>query len=288
MYISKISLHNFKGFKGDHELVFNKGVNFLVGDNNCGKSSILEAVDFIRTKKLKEDIITKTATQEEFVSVEVEFSGDDIETLLDADDLKKYRSALIVENGTKSLRVKRTSDDDIGKVYFFKPDTGCYSNLTGVDKTISALFDAQIVWADADSSDVSDFSKTKICGKIINAITKEFVHTETWRRFKKSHQETFGDGEKSLATTLKPIEEKITTLLSEQYGETEVRFSFTLPELDNFFKTGSIALSDNGLETKSIEKGTGMQRALALALIQVYAELSSSTEESGLNNHIFS
>jgi len=30
MYISKIKLHNFKGFKGDHEILFDKGVNFLL------------------------------------------------------------------------------------------------------------------------------------------------------------------------------------------------------------------------------------------------------------------
>ncbi|MFC2454122.1 MAG: AAA family ATPase [Candidatus Saccharibacteria bacterium] len=51
MYISKIKLHNFKGFKGDHTIEFDIGVNFFVGDNNCGKSTIFEAIDFIRTKK---------------------------------------------------------------------------------------------------------------------------------------------------------------------------------------------------------------------------------------------
>ena len=30
MHISKIKLHNFKGFKGDHEIIFDKGVNFLL------------------------------------------------------------------------------------------------------------------------------------------------------------------------------------------------------------------------------------------------------------------
>ena len=128
--------------------------------------------------------------------------------MLDNDDLKKYKSAIIETDGKRSLRIKRSSEDDISKVCFYKPDEGRFSNLTGIDKTISALFDAQIVWADTDSSDVSDFSKTKICGKIINTITKDFVHTETWKQFEKSHRDTFGDGENSLATTLKPIEEK--------------------------------------------------------------------------------
>lgn len=58
-----------------------------------------------------------------------------------------------------------------------------------------------------------------------------------------------------------------------------MRFNFSLPELESFFKTGNIALSENGIETKSSEKGTGMQRALALSLIQVYADISSTNEE---------
>jgi chromosome segregation ATPase len=74
MYISKIKLHNFKGFKGDHELNFDIGVNFFVGDNNCDKSSVFEDIDFIRTSKAKEDIITKTEINNN-VSVEIEFVG---------------------------------------------------------------------------------------------------------------------------------------------------------------------------------------------------------------------
>lgn len=278
MYISKIALHNFKGFKGDHELIFDAGVNFFVGDNNCGKSTIFEAIEFIRTKKSCDQVISKCISDSGFTSVEIELKGEDLEILLEAKDLKKYKSALFEENGEKTLRLKRSSENDISKVFFYTEKDG-YKNLTGVDKTIGALFDAQIVWADMNVDDISDFSKTKICGKIINVITKDFVSSTTWKRFKESHSETFGDGDNSLATVLKPIEKKLKDILSEQYGETEVKFTFSLPEIDNFFKTGSITLSENGIETASSEKGTGMQRALALSLIQIYADISSSAKD---------
>ncbi len=292
MYISKIKLHNFKGFKGDHELTFDKGVNFFVGDNNCGKSSVFEAIDFIRTKKDRDDVITKTDLEsDEFVSVEIEFWGDDLDQLVNTDALKKYQSYLIDTSGKKSLRVMRSSEEtkitqggkektlSITNVRVFNSTTNQFENPTGIDTTISALFDAQFIWADTNSGDVTDFSKTKICGKIITAITKDFVISDTWENFKTSHKETFGDGENSLAKTLKPVEEKLQKILSEQYGDTEVRFSFSLPEIENFFKSGNISLSENGIETKSSEKGTGMQRALALSLIQVYADINSINEE---------
>lgn len=292
MFISKIKLHNFKGYKGDHEINFDKGINFFVGDNNCGKSSVFEAIDFIRTKKNRDEVITKTEIEgEDFVSIEIEFVGDDLESLVQTEALKKYQSYLIDSNGQKSLRVMRSSEENeitqdkktkklsIGNVRIYNPTTNQFENPTGVDNTITALFDAQFVWADTNSGDISDFSKTKICGKIINVITKDFVKSPTWEKFKESHKEAFGDGKDSIATTLKPVETKLASIISEQYGETEVKFKFSLPEIESFFKTGNIDLSESGIETKSEEKGTGMQRALALALIQVYADISSTNGE---------
>ena len=160
MYISKIKLHNFKGFKGDHEITFDKGVNFFVGDNNCGKSSVFEAVDFIRSKKDRNEVITKTELEGDgFVSVEVEFMGEDLESWVGTDAVKKYQSYLIDIDSQKCLRVMRSSETneiiqdgknktlDIGKVRVFNPATNRFENPTGIDTTITALFDAQFVCA---------------------------------------------------------------------------------------------------------------------------------------------
>jgi putative ATP-dependent endonuclease of the OLD family len=45
MHIAKIKIRNFKCFRGDFELVLNKGMNVLVGENDSGKSTILEAIN---------------------------------------------------------------------------------------------------------------------------------------------------------------------------------------------------------------------------------------------------
>jgi predicted ATP-dependent endonuclease of OLD family len=293
MYISKIKLHNFKGFKGDHELNFNIGVNFLVGNNNCGKSSVFEAIDFIRTNKEKEDIITKTKVNENVsVKIEIKFTEADFVTLLEKDALKKYKSYLIDDdaNGTKTLRVMRSSEESnvtqnkkdkhvsIKNVRIYNPKTKQFENPTGIDATITDLFDAQFVWADINSGDVANFSKNKICGKIINTIIRNNISANYWKDFEKSHEETF----KKLADDLKPTKEKIQRKLSEQYGDTEVKFDFSsFPNITEFLSLGNIVLSDsNDIETTSTEKGTGMQRALALALIQVYADIFPNTEET--------
>ena len=46
LIISKIKLHNFKRFK-DLELEVNPDINILVGDNESGKSTILQAIDLV-------------------------------------------------------------------------------------------------------------------------------------------------------------------------------------------------------------------------------------------------
>lgn len=44
MYIKEVSIENFKCFKGKFNLKLNEGLNILVGDNESGKSTILEAI----------------------------------------------------------------------------------------------------------------------------------------------------------------------------------------------------------------------------------------------------
>lgn len=49
MYIRSLRLANFKSYTGEENLIeFSPAVNYLVGNNNSGKSTILEAIDFIR------------------------------------------------------------------------------------------------------------------------------------------------------------------------------------------------------------------------------------------------
>lgn len=290
MYISKIRLHNFKGFRNDHELSFDSGINFFVGNNNCGKTTVFQALDFISSKKSPEDVLSKCVASDDYVSVEIELRGAFLKSIKTSDDrnLKKYQAALLEDKkGELYMRALRSNKDgfDCAKIYFLNSD-GEYQNITGIDKTISALFETQIIWADTDAAEVADFSKTKICGKIINAIIGNLAETEAWQNFRRSHEEAFGDNEGSLISKLKPLETQLSQVMSEQYGKTEVKFSFSLPELDNFLKTGDIILSENGIETKSSEKGNGMQRALALSLIQIYAGLGTKDDDGALTKPI--
>ena len=49
MYISKVNIENYKCFDGKFSLTLNKDLNILVGDNETGKSTILEAIHLALT-----------------------------------------------------------------------------------------------------------------------------------------------------------------------------------------------------------------------------------------------
>lgn len=48
MYIKKVKIHNFKCYK-DFEIALNEGMNIIVGDNEAGKSTIIEAINLALT-----------------------------------------------------------------------------------------------------------------------------------------------------------------------------------------------------------------------------------------------
>lgn len=46
MYISKICVKNFRNFK-DQEVLFNEGVNVIIGHNNAGKTNLIKALSLV-------------------------------------------------------------------------------------------------------------------------------------------------------------------------------------------------------------------------------------------------
>ena len=289
MYISNMKLENFRCFEGITKLNFCPGVNYFVGNNNSGKTTIFKAIEFLKSGKTKEGWITKGKENEE-VSVEITIKGENLKDLLQNEKLKKYKPYL---NSECELKLKRSSkhltwgnnkEITIKNIALYNPDNSTYENPTGVDNTISALFDAQFVYSDLNNNEFQNLGKsTTIVGKLINTITKDFQNSDEWKNFEKAHADAFGD--RGFASNLTNLQQRVEKLMADQYGETNVEFSFGVPTIENFFKTGQILLEDNGIKTDVSEKGTGMQRALALTLIQVYAQIDTKNE--GISKPIF-
>lgn len=66
MHITRITIENFKCFEGRFSLELNRGLNILVGDNEAGKSTVLEAVNLVLSGWIYGRPLTSELTQSLF------------------------------------------------------------------------------------------------------------------------------------------------------------------------------------------------------------------------------
>lgn len=174
-----------------------------------------------------------------------------------------------------------------------------YTNATGISAKIQRLFDPIFVWADDTPDAAADFAPTKIMGKLISEETAKFKESLLWKNFLDAHKKAFItggdesdmqiDSQPSLQEKLNSIASAIGMRMNEQYGGSNaVQFAFEQPDVSNFVKMGQVLIHETSSDSSNDKdvsfggditpeaelqhKGTGMQRAFALAAIQVYAE----------------
>lgn len=284
MFIKRIRLTNFKGFLGEREwLAFNtpnnsagSGLNVLVGENNIGKSTLFEAVDFLRngTKKSPSDIKNKNASADADTHVEIEFGGD-VRTAIDGfsqpNKVTVFQRYVYEDDaGEQFIRFVR-SLSDAKTIKLWANDEGEYKNESGIDAPVKKLFEMNFVWADTNPENEASFGASTVCGNLLKGIAQSFTETEAYQEFATHFHNTFNSENSALRQRLREIEERTQQKFREHFGNAEIKFRFNELDIDSFFKKTDIDVND-GTETSFQEKGSGMQRSIALALLQVYAE----------------
>ena len=290
MYFKSLTIANFKSFEGENRINFTKGINYIVGDNNCGKSTIVDALCYLAKGTRDTSALQNKAASEDF-SVEAIIAGNDLPQIVEDKKYSKFKNYLLTDQGEPYFRLRRSPKIeeieqngkkvklDGNKVPFWNPETQQFENPAGIDALFKSLVDLVPVLADTTTSDIVDFGTTKTLGKLIAAISQKFQDTNRWKEFQKAHAEAFSDGEDSLSSLTAGTTSEIQELVQKQYGPAEVRLDFALPDATTFIKGGQLLVTDGNYETPLCDKGTGMQRAVTLALIQVYSNMQHKTKE---------
>lgn len=293
MFIKDLTITNFKSFNGViSPILFNipngnlgSGLNIFVGENNTGKSTAFEAIEFLRngTKKDLEDIKNKNTPAH--ASVELTFIGN-IGQIIDAfsqENKKKVFNKYVFNNPDgKSIFKLRRSTEDVKQVTLWSEMNTQYENETGIDAPIKKLFETNFVWADTNPNDEAAFGATTICGNLLKEIANSFTETADYDDFRAKFNQIFNDDSSGLRKNLLQIEERVQNIFSQQFGSAVIKFHFDELKIESFFKNTTIKVND-GIDTPMDEKGNGMQRAVALALLQVYAEeLTKHPENANL------
>lgn len=288
MFIKHIVLSNFKGFIGDnHKIDLNtptgelgSGLNIFIGENNAGKSSVFEAVDFLRNG-CKEDSINLLKSklndddQSEDAVVEIIFSGELNDTIKSFVPTNKQNSFIELVNESGEL-ISRRCTSELKKIYLHNGNE--YTNPSGIDAPFKALFDTNFIWADTNPNSEAAFGASTLCGLLLKEIAKTHTDTEEYREFQKSFNRLFNSDGSELRKKLSDVEEDLQDVFKEQFGEAKINFKFDELKIDSFFKNASIFIND-GIDIPMSEKGSGMQRTMALALLQVYANRLANSNE---------
>lgn len=305
MFIKSMVIENFKGYHGSHGIDLNtpdgvtegSGLNIFVGENNSGKSTVFEALDFIKdsTKKDPESLINKSDPAVAFdeFSIKVTYSGNiggSVNAHVQQNKKNSFLNFIHLNNGVENFTVKRGWDknapDEIKKINFWDNAAQNYSNPAGIDAPFKKFYDNNFIWADTNPSDEAKFGASTICGSLLKEIALGHTNTPEYQTFQNSYHGLFNNPASQLRSKIAQIESKIQSVFSSQFGTANISFSFEELQIDNFFKTASIII-DDGVSVPMSEKGHGMQRAVALSLLQVYADLTSNAANAPVSKPFY-
>lgn len=295
MYISKLSIENIKGFYEKTEFKFQNGMNYIVGNNNSGKSTIFDAFKYLYDSKSVNEIHSKESSES---SVEVCLRGEDLEELMQIGDFKKFQKHVYQVDGEFEIRFRRQSKEETqGRkninektILVWNQENKSFENITGIDALFKKFFDITFVDADDTPENHLNAASTKTLGKLLSNVYKSIQETSEWSEYVESHKSLFNDSK--VAGDIRNIENSLNQRLNNQYGNSNFRLNFTIPDASNFVKNCSIEsieeVNDAQYSVPISGKGTGEQRAVMIALLQILADQQSSlSEESGVNNMIF-
>jgi DNA replication and repair protein RecF len=117
MYIKNVALFNYRGYR-KAEIVFNKGVNFFVGNNGSGKTNLLEAIYFLAlSKSYKSMDISTIKTNSQFARI--------FATIISE---KEFSSKIVISKIGKKISVNNNEIDKLSdyvgkiKVLAFLPE----------------------------------------------------------------------------------------------------------------------------------------------------------------------
>lgn len=298
MFISQILLQNFKVYQGKTVFKPSEHLTFLAGQNNAGKSTIFEALSILRDGKSSlDELRNKQAPSTATVKIEVEFSGNDIDKLIDKFATSKKQEVLkkhIYHGEQETIKLSRTSQTrewktakgekkiiKSGDLAIKNPETEEYENPTGIDAPIKSLF--SVIWVKADQSADSEinFKNSGLIGSLVGNLAASF---KNYGALEKAHKEVFEQLDKKLAPNLS---EKLDDILDTQYGHNiKTRIDFVLPDVKSFLTNANL-LVDDGVETDYSQKGHGLQRSIALALIQLQSELQQEENKGDMEKPVF-
>jgi len=287
MTITKLSIENFKKFKTRFEFDF-LAQNFLVGENNTGKTSVIESVDYLLSGPKKDKKYKNLeAGGNEYIVVEAILTGD----FSNIDS--KYKDYVFQQDDVDCIKLRRSDEEkkidqsgkevtlNESKILCWSEERKQFENPAGRATTFNVI-DVVSIYANDHVDQVVSFDSTKILGKLIKSSVGDFFDTYEYMEFKEQHDTVFNTGPNSLKSRLNTLAKDISEILKEQWGELELGFKFDLTDNSSHLKKGSVLVTESGVEHELEDKGSGLQRSVMLSMIQALSKVYASNDDSNI------
>lgn len=246
-------MKNFKSFR-DQQIEFSRGINYLVGNNNSGKSTVIQAIEFVgKTFTDASSFRTISGNEDESSNgndngyVELTLADSDLASVIDVAtrdprQARTLKDCIYQGDGDEEYLAVRRSLAEPKKIQI-KKESG-FSNRTGIDAPFKALFSPTVFHATDTPDEVMD----KILGKLIKEKTSDLADTDEWNQFMDSYKTVFADDGK-YAELLRDLNSSISDKTTQQFGPNiKVSIAFDAPEQSLFEKMGRTVV-DDGIET---------------------------------------
>lgn len=295
MRIRRFTIKNFKGIGEDEVKVdFSENIVVLIGENNVGKSAILEALDyfFSGTKTIPSQYFHNLKNDKEnAIVVTVEFDD-----LTDKDKAHQAISPYIsTDVGSEYWKLRKTYYTESGKgrcdyiAIVNDIESGSPGGFTQncddlfTDEKMQKVF----VPAVQHISDVVDGKKKSPFSQIFQLLlSEELQGTAEYKVLLialENYSKLFEEGTKHTRVT--EIEGLITEKV-KRVIEAAGLIGVELPSQEKLLPTPVLATNDGrDVSVEPAKQGHGLQRALVFALLELYAEtVSKPGKEVGVAN----
>ena len=277
MKIKEVTIKNFRSIE-DITVPFGS-FNALVGQNNSGKTNFFEALKWFwggfERQVTKEDIVFSEARRDAHISVEITFSGLQSAIANMKNETKKKALENIFGNGTDEIKIRRTTEfNDVKTKQLLNPQNNDWENTLGADRTWNELLPRlEYVHTKVSLEEVGNYkSKSPIVEMLSDVLASIIENDRKYSELEQKFRELFGDKKSRVRGELDKLGQQVSDYLRKQFsGDPSVKFNVDNPEFNDLLKNISIAV-DDGVVTLAEDKGDGMQRAVMLSIIQVYAD----------------
>lgn len=287
MFIKSIKLENFKCFS-DLNINFSipnwksgSWLNIFVWENNSWKSSLIEAMHFLRNKSNRniKKIWINNENSNFYVEQEFVWNIDEvIDNFIQDNKKQSFKDCIYEIDQVKHFKVRRDfdTDENIKKILFNNNWT--YNNISWIDWVFQKFFQISNIWADTSPENESKFWSSTICWNLLSEISDKFkINNQDYEDFLVNFNRMFNDDSSWLQLDLNELANDTQTILNDQFGNASLKFKFNNPEPNILFKNIKILVND-WEETDISEKWHWLQRAIILSLLQVYAKKITQVE----------